>query len=165
MSSKQSRKARKFVSIIGLPIILLAGPVLMYLFLNNKDNPINRLVIWLSPYRKLSKYLIAQAKLESADFTSNIYNKTNNPLGMGKAYKRKQLGEIESSNVFERGHTNPIQKYRNDTQGFRDMFLWYDYGNFPVAVSSAYQYVRELKKRGYFGAPEDAYLAGLSSHL
>jgi len=108
---------------------------------------------------------MAQAKLESADFTSNIYNKTNNPLGMGKAYKRKQLGEVSSSNVFEAGHTNPIQKYRNDTQGFRDMFLWYEYGNFPTSVPNAATYVRELKNRRYFGAPEDAYLAGLTSHL
>jgi len=166
MSAKRLPKVLKFVTMIGLlPILLIGGVIALYLWMNNKANPINQAVLFLSPYRNLRKYIIAQAKLESADFTSNIYRKTNNPLGMGKAYKRKQLGELASSEVFEQGHTNPIQKYRNDTQGFRDLFLWFDYGNFPKSVGSLYEYVDELKKRRYFGAPVDAYAKGMGRYL
>jgi len=161
-------KALKLLTILGLPGILSAGVALAYLFLNNKANPINQAVILMSKYRNLRPYLIAQAKLESENFTSNIYRKTNNPLGMGKAYKRPQLGEQSSSGVYERGHTNPIQRYRNDTQGFRDMFLWYDqFKNppFPRYVPNAAAYVRELKKRGYFGLNEALYLKGVEHWL
>jgi len=84
---------------------------------------------------------------------------------MGHARIRKQLGDANPSGVFEGGSDLDIQKYRNDTQGFRDMFLWYDYGNFPTIVSSPEDYVRELKKRKYFSLSESKYLEGLKAFL
>jgi len=171
MPYQRSRKGVKLFGIIGLGgIALLLGagvPLIMYLFVNNKANLINQLTIQLSKWRKLRKYLIAQAKLESGDFGSNIYKKTNNPLAMGHATKRKQLGDPSPSGIFEGDGSSglSIQKYRNDTQGFRDMFLWYAYGNFPTSVDSAEEYVRQLKKRNYFGLDESAYLKGLESYL
>jgi len=124
-------------------------------------------MIRLSRWKNLREYLIAQAKLESGNFDSNIYRKTNNPLAMGHATKRKQLGDPTPSGIFEGDGRSrlSIQKYRNDTQGFRDMFLWLEYGNFPTSVNSAKDYVRELKKRRYFGLNESEYLAGLNSYL
>jgi len=171
MPSQRSRKVVKLLGIVGLPVLLLlavvATPLIMYLFVNNKANPINQLTIALSKWRKLRKYLIAQAKLESGNFKSNIYRKTNNPLAMGHAIKRKQLGDPSPSGIFEGdgGSGLNIQKYRNDTQGFRDMFLWYAYGNFPTSVTTAQEYVRELKKRKYFSLNEQDYLDGLQSYL
>jgi len=161
-------KGLKLLTILGLPGILSAGVVAMYLWVNNKANPINQAVILISPWRNLRPYLIAQAKLESENFTSNIYRKTNNPLAMGHARVRKQLGDPNPSDVFERGSTLSIQKYRNDTQGFRDMFLWYSqFKNppFPKSVGNAAQYVRELKKRHYFGLDEALYLKGVENWL
>lgn len=150
---------------LGLPILLLVSLVLMYLFRNNKANPINKSVIWLSPYRKLRPYLLAQARLESGDFESNIYNLTNNPLAMNHAYQRDQLGDPEPSGIGEAGSDGDIQVYRNDTQGFRDMFLWFKYTRFPTHVRDAADYVRNLKQRGYFEANEAEYLRGLESGI
>jgi len=87
---------------------------------------------------------------------------------MGHARKRKQLGDPNPSDVFEGGglaNPLPIQKYRNDTQGFRDMFLWYKYGNFPKSVKSPEEYVSELKKRKYFSTSEDVYLRAMQKWL
>jgi len=85
---------------------------------------------------------------------------------MGHARIRKQLGDPVASRVFEKGDSVlSIQKYRNDTQGFRDMFLWYDFGKFPKSVNSAEEYVRQLKKRKYFTLDEASYLAGLEKWL
>ena len=162
MLSRRSLKAFGWWWIIGLVTILLL-PV-QILFRNNKSNLINQAVILLSPWRDLRKYLIAQAKHETANFTSNIYRKTNNPLNMGHAFKRKQLGHL-AEGVFERGSTYPMQAYRNDTQGFQDMFLWYAYGNFPKSVGSAAEYVSELKKRKYFNQDEATYLAAFQRWL
>jgi len=158
-------KGLKFVTILGLPVTLSAGIAALYLWANNKAGPINQAVILLSKYRNLRKYIFAQAKLESGNFQSNIYRRTNNPMAMGKAYKRRQLGEKSNSGVFERGHSNPMQRYRNDTQGFRDLFLWFDYGRFPTSVGSIEQYVRELKKRWYFGLSEEEYLRRIKEWL
>lgn len=171
MRYQRSRKGVKLFGIIGLGgITLLLGVgilLTMYLFVNNKANLINQLTIRLSKWRNLRKYLIAQAKLESGNFNSNIYRKTNNPLAMGHATKREQLGDPSPSGIFEGDGSSglSIQKYRNDTQGFRDMFLWYEYGNFPTSVNNAADYVRQLKKRKYFGLNEDKYLAGLEAML
>jgi len=86
---------------------------------------------------------------------------------MGHAIKRKQLGDPSPSDIFEGGRSSgiSIQRYRNDTQGFRDMFLWYEYGNFPSSVDSAKDYVRELKRRKYFSLSESEYLEGLEAML
>jgi len=166
------RRSRKGVKLFGrtglLGVVLLIAvtvPLAMYLFANNKANLINQSVIRLSKWRKLRKFLMAQAKLESADFTSNIYKKTNNPLAMGHATRREQLGDPNPSDVFEGGADLSIQKYRNDTQGFRDMFLWLTYVNFPTSVNNAEEYVRELKKRKYFSLNEALYLEGLENYL
>jgi len=104
---------------------------------------------------------MAQAKLESGNFSSNIYRQTNNPLGMGHASRRRQLGKI-SDIIHEGGN---IQKYRNDTQGFRDMFLWYEFGNFPRSVANAAEYVNQLKRRRYFSLSESEYLKRLENYL
>lgn len=167
MSSRRSSKALKLLSTIGLAIVLGAILPLLYLFANNKANPINQLVIALSPWRKLRPYLIAQARLESADFTSNIYRQTNNPLAMGHASRRPQLGPRDKnpSNIFEKGGDLPIQIYRNDTQGFRDMFLWYKFTKFPREVINSTEYVSELKARGYFTTDEYSYREGLNFWL
>ena len=152
----QLQKGRGLLSRAGLLIILLLAVLAMYLYLNNKANPINQALILLSPWRNHRKYLIAQAKLESANFTSPLYQKNNNPLGMGHATKGRaasQLGE-DSDYVIE---GQSMQKYRNDTQGFRDMFDWYRYTNFPKKVSSVGEYVAELKRRGYFTLAQSQY--------
>ena len=168
MPQRRSSKGLRLFTILGLPVTLSAGIMAMYLWVNNKANPINQAVILLSPWRNLRPYIIAQAKLESENFNSNIYRKTNNPLAMGHARKRKQLGDPQASDVFERGSTLSIQKYRNDTQGFRDMFLWFEqFQNppFPRSVPNAASYVRELKKRHYFGLDEALYLKGVEHWL
>ena len=132
-------------------------------YLNNQDNWVNRLVIWLSKYRKLSPYIFAQARLESANFTSNIYRKNNNAFGMTHPTKRPSLGD--TSKVYESNGTIPMQAYRNDTQSFRDFILYLKYFNYPTTVSGADEYVKILKSKGYFTAPESDYLKGLKSRL
>lgn len=163
MRSVRSRKVVKLLWIIGLPVILLSGLIVQILFRNNRANLINQTYLRLSKYRKLRKYIIAQAKLESANFTSSIYKRTNNTFGMQHPKKRPAVGY--ESDVYEGGMTTPVQAYRNDTQSFQDLLLWMDYGRFPRSVASAAEYVAELKKRGYFTSKESDYLKGLNFYL
>jgi len=160
----RSLKAVKFVTTAGLPIILFLVVTPLYLWNNNKSNPINQLVILLSKWRNLRRYLIAQAKLESANFTSNLYRKNNNVMGMGHATKGRAASQLGiNSGIGHEGMT--MQKYRNDTQSIRDMFDWYRFTRFPSRVRDPEQYVAELKKRGYFSLSESAYLNRLREWL
>lgn len=77
--------------------------------------------------------------------------------------KRPAVGY--ESKVYEGGMNTPVQAYRNDTQSIQDLLLWMDYTNFPKRVGDAADYVKELKKRGYFTTPESDYLKGLKSWL
>jgi uncharacterized membrane protein YgcG len=159
----QSRKGLKLLMIIGLPIILLSLLLIQYLFRNNKSNLLNRAVVYFSKYRALSPYIFAQAKLESANFTSNLYKKINNAFGMGHPTKRPALGR--ASDLSELNSTYKLQAYRNDTQSVKDFLLWLDYNNFPVRVSDSSQYVALMKSKNYFTSKESDYLKGLNSYL
>jgi len=158
-------KAVRSFTILGLPITLLLGVLaVLYLFVNNKANPINQLVILSSKWRNLRKYLIAQARLESANFTSNLYRNNNNAMGMGHATKGRAASQLgTNSSIGHEGQT--MQKYRNDTQSFRDMFDWYRFTRFPRSVTGPEQYVAELKKRDYFSLAESVYLNRLREWL
>lgn len=78
---------------------------------------------------------------------------------MGRA--ASQLGE--NSTFGHEGQT--MQQYRNDTQGFRDMFDWYRFTRFPKSVSGPAEYVSELKKRRYFSLNESQYLKRLEQWM
>lgn len=128
---------------------------------NNQATLLNKLYLFLTKYRALSPYILAQAKLETANFTSNLYKKTNNAFGMQHPVKRPAVGY--ESDSFEGGMERHLQAYRNDTQSIQDLLLWMDYTKFPKRVSGAEQYVRELAIRKYFTAKESDYLKGLNS--
>lgn len=111
--------------------------------------------------------MIAQAKHETANFTSNIYRTHNNMFGMKHPSIRKSVGE--------KGDLSPdggyYQRYINDTQSVRDLMLWMDAVRFPVAVSSPEEYVTRLDDlgdgpggRSYFGDAK-IYLGGLKHYL
>lgn len=120
-------------------------------------------VLLFSKYRALSRYIIAQAKAETGDFTSRFYIQFHNMFGMKTALKRRQLGR-ESGEHESDGGTS-IRAYRTDVQSLRDLFLYFDYVKFPRYVSSVDQYVNELKKRGYFSTTYENYLALVKSHM
>lgn len=166
--SKRLSKGSKHVIIAGLTILVIILIVTTRAFTKNKANLINRLIVYLSRYRRLWPYIVAQAKVETAydnnfkvPFTSPVYRKNNNLFGMKGATKRAQLG----SPGTPASDGGAYQKYWTDSQSIRDLFLYFDYVNFPTSVSSPEQYVRELKSRNYFTAPEDQYLLNFKRWL
>lgn len=159
MRYKQSRKVFKLLGIIGLLIILLL--TLSKLIKKRKAGLWNRIVIKFSKYRSLEKYIIAQARFETADFTSKVYNTDYNMFGMKGATKRKQLGE--PGLVASDG--GRYQHYKNDTQSLRDLFLYFDYVKFPITVGGTEQYSSELKTRGYYTADQQTYTNGLNQYV
>lgn len=109
-----------------------------------------REVIDQSRYKKLLPYIIAQAKAETGNFTSTLYNGFHNLFGMKNAVIRPQLGVSIPSSEFRR--------FSSDDESIRDFVLYLDFVGFPSDVANLNEYVRELKNRSYFEEPFTYYL-------
>lgn len=159
MSRKQLQPVLKLLLIGGLSSLALLG--LLSQREKNRMNVINRLRLWLSPYRKLSSYLVAMAKHETGEFTSQVYNRDNNLFGLKIPSKREWLGTpgTEASDGGNFSH------YSNDGKSLKDLFLYFDFVHFPKAVGGLDQFVTELKERGYFTDSWENYHRGLKRFL
>ena len=103
-------------------------------------------------YKQLKPLIIAQSKLESANYTSDLFQRSNNAFGMKNATIRKQLG-----------FSVPGDPYRHySSLGF---LLWLDYNNFPTIVPDAFTYARRLKELNYYESPQVDYARALNSWL
>jgi len=101
----------------------------------------------LSEYNNLWPYVLAQAKHESANFTSHVYKANNNPWGMKEARIRPFLGT--------RGTLAPdggyYAAYTNDAQAERDLVEWFRYNRIPISAVSLEDYVKLVTDAGYLG--------------
>ena len=140
----------------GLGLLALFVPFRLLAKSQKMAKPKNSIRLKLSEYRNLIPYLEAQARHESANYNSDLVKRANNLFGMKIAYQRK----------FSRsGTTGEYSKYKNYDQSIEDQILWLSAKSFPRAVNGSEQFVRQLKIRNYFGAPESEYLAAINFFL
>lgn len=112
--------------------------------------------MFLGKYGKYSKWIEAQAKHETSNFTSRAFKELNNAFGMKHASKRKQLG-IDSGDVY--------RKYSSLSESIQDLVLWFKDQNFPIDLNSPSDYAMELKNRGYYTDSYQNYYNGIKSFL
>lgn len=160
MLANASLKRLKSALIVGLSGL---GILAAMLYLLPRNRLLMRPVLWMSKYRAISRYVVAQSKAETGDYTSRFYREFHNMFGMKGAVKRRQLGR--KGTAYESDGGTAIQIYRSDIQSLRDLFLYFDYVNFPRYVDSPERYVAELKKRGYFSTTSEHYLSLIKTHL
>jgi uncharacterized FlgJ-related protein len=103
------------------------------------------------------KLIIAQAKHESADFSSLVFMKTNNPFGMGHPYKRKTTSIGRSPSGYA--------KYKDLQSATLDYVYYLEAFHYPLNICESGEYVKMLKAKHYFEAEEKAYLKCVNSHL
>lgn len=145
-------------------VILLIALGIFLISIRQKSNPAAwKKVIRRSRHSDLEKYLIAQSKLESANYTSRLFREVNNTFGMNCVRKRQTNQTGCTAAEFDGGMSKGI--YHTVTDSFIDMLIWLDYTNFPESVSSAQDYVNELGKRKFFGTSKANYLKALNSYL
>lgn len=150
-------KGAKLLLIIGLLILLLVtGQIVIPMGLKS------RVVILFSKYRALMPYIIAQAKLESGNFTSRVFKTDNNYFGMKLPVKRPT---VAAGPGLMSPEGNNYAHYNSESDSVTDLLLWMEYTKFPVSVDSPEQYTRELKSRNYFGASEVVYLKNIKYWL
>jgi hypothetical protein len=153
----QYLKAFKPLLIIGLlPILLLI------ITMTSPFNFMQRLIVIFSKYRALLPYMVAQAKLETGNFRSRVFRENKNYFGM-KMPKVRPTKAIGDGLLSPEG--NYYANFRSEADSIADLLLWFDYTKFPTSVTDSSQYVSELKRRGYFGSSETAYLKNINFWL
>lgn len=108
-------------------------------------------------WKPIKKYIIAQSKVESANYTSDLFNRSNNAFGMKNAKSRDQLG-----------FSVPGDQYRNYSslnESVEDFIYYLNYVKFPSMVYSPEEYARKLKDLGYYESNQVDYANALKSWL
>jgi flagellum-specific peptidoglycan hydrolase FlgJ len=126
-----------------------------------------------------AKFVVAQARLESQHYSSNVFNNNNNMFGMSYAgQKLATKGTIKPFNERDKkcqstgvcANANYYAKYNDPSDCIKDRLT--RYGSKTInnvtpqmlkdALTAA-QYAKLLKLRGYYTAPEIRYAKDLQS--
>lgn len=92
--------------------------------------------------------------METAGWTSSLFQNADNPWGMKQAKVRP--------NHQDGAYTSGGAKFANYADAYNavlDLQDWVEYTGFPEYPLSLQEHIKEMKKRGYFGEPEGDYLA------
>lgn len=105
------------------------------------DNIILDILLENGVEEELSQIILAQAKHESGNFTSNIFWENNNPFGMKCPRKRPTtcIGTNRGHGVF-----NSIE------DAVIDYVWWMEFNNIPFNEKNTRKYVQLLKNKRYF---------------
>lgn len=113
-----------------------------------------------------AKLIAAQARFESADYTSNVFKKNNNTSGI------KFIGQANATQGTLSPEGNYYAKYNTVQDGVNDKIVrLYNItmrGVTPKQLkdsTDATQFANLLKQRGYYGSSASEYAAGLKSKL
>lgn len=149
MLKRQSSYLKK-----SLPLLL--GVLMLYgLFRRTKSpNKAIERVFMGTEYENLVPLIIAQAKHETGNFTSNLFRNHSNMFGMKVPVKRKSFRNGETENGFS--------TFASITDSARDFLEYLRAVNFPKNVDS-FQYVAALKNRRYFEDTLGNYMKGVQS--
>ena len=142
------------ISLQALSIIGLLGSVL-YLVKKNRANPFN--IFDSTKFAGLKKFIIAQSKVESGNYTSPLFLRSNNAFGMKNAEFRQQLGYRVPGDQY--------RHYNSLLESIQDFELYLNSVNFPPGINSPEAYAGQLKRLGYFEAPLNDYTQALKSWI
>lgn len=132
---------------------------------NQKAGTINRQVIAQSEYGSYADFVIAQAKHESANFTSKVYRENNNPFGMKVPRVRPFLGTQGTPAPASEGKGMYYARYESDTVAFKDLLKWFRAVRFPIGLTTVEEYAKALKAEGYYGDTVANYTKALKKWL
>lgn len=144
------------VYLLGLPIALL---LFLFLMRNRKTvvkNPHPFLktaltqVLASSPYSGYVEYWLAVSKMETGNWTSELFKMYYNPWGMKMPKVRPTTATAQTPKGWA--------IYSNLYEASKDILLWMEYGKFPKHITSLESFINALKTKGYFEEPINKYL-------
>lgn len=146
----------------GLKLLLISGLLIALvrsLRKKAKFGLLGRAYVLFSAYRKLLPYIIAQAKVETGNFSSNVYQVDNNLFGMKVNSRPFETPGLMSPEGNRYAH------YTSDLYSIVDFVAWLGQTRFPTQVSGVEQYAIEMKQRGYYGPSAFLYQQNLELWL
>lgn len=117
----------------------------------------------------LARLITAQARLETADYTSNVFKRSNNAFGMKYVPTKYQSGSCGISSEFGVDRST-YGCYSSIENSARDLVAWLmrrqSDGRINVnSISTADQYAAALKSNGYYGSSTASYASGLLAKM
>jgi uncharacterized FlgJ-related protein len=113
-----------------------------------------------------AKYVVAQARLESANYTSNVFKNNNNLNGM------KYIGQANATKGTKSPEGDYYAKWKTPEDSAKDVVERYYAktikGVTPAQLKNASdttEFANLLKERGYYGVSASQYQSGLYSKL
>jgi hypothetical protein len=144
----------------------------------NPNDLILKKVFDNSEFKQFTPYLIAQAKLESANYKSPLFklyknayamNCTNRMQGGSSGRDHLQVGcSNKTFDGYERdGEYTYLKKgvYNSLADSGKDMILWLRFNRSPTSFSSPAEYVEFLKSKSFFEVSASNYLKALQSWI
>lgn len=106
----------------------------------------------------------AISKLETGNFTSELFRKANNLFGMGVPVVRRSLrsGEYRASDA---GNIRNFSKYNTTADSVKDLVLYMQSFSYPNTFASVMDLVYFMKSKNYFEIDRETYLAGVKRYL
>jgi uncharacterized FlgJ-related protein len=110
----------------------------------------------------MQKLILAQAKLESGEFTNNLTRKGNNLFGMRhpKIRRTTSLGPT----MRAEGRAG-YAKFESIEKSVEDLLLYLECRNIPDTFAIAHNYARVLKEKHYYESSSGDYTRGLNRYL
>lgn len=104
----------------------------------------------------LSLFVVAQARHETADFTSPVFKSCNNAFGYKAVYNALQCLQSPEGNNYEY-YPGGVADSANEIA--RYLFRRVSDGSFPplTTITTPEHYAQLLKASGYYGAPLSVY--------
>jgi len=116
----------------------------------------------------LAALMVAQAKHESGNFSSNLFQKYNNAFGYSYPASGPSKWMIGAGSIADNGR--PIAAYKNIQDSTREIVDWIyrrvKEGKFPAnldTIRTPEEYALLLKNAGYYGDTFANYFRGLTS--
>jgi uncharacterized FlgJ-related protein len=99
-----------------------------------------------------ARFITAQSAHETANFTSYLFTKYNNCFGMTFVNQKLASGKI-----------NEFATYSNIENSLLDYGFYYRLNNYNKVYSTLTDFIKALKEKSYFEAPEQDYLKGVTN--
>lgn len=108
---------------------------------------------------EIAEFMISQAQVESANFTSNVFMTDNNGFGMKFPAKRQTPYVKRASTIAVASEGGiPYAHYDSFGDSVRDLVNWFHYKKIKWEdVDTVEKYSTELKNVGYYGPTQEEY--------
>jgi uncharacterized FlgJ-related protein len=113
--------------------------------------------------KEIAVMIVEQAKVESANFTSHVFQTDNNAFGMKMPKVRKTTYIAGPSTIVMTAEgSTPYAHYNSLEDSAKDLVSWLEFQGIDFSkIKNDEDYTAFLNSKGYYGISQDSYLAAM----